>query len=207
MILQLPSHPSQARFFRYIRRSGRWVPLWPCRSPRLLHLPKLSPRLPPRQPQDLEPNASSQEASPFPANAPPLPPVAELPIYEEICTTPTKVWHKHLNNRIMSRLSSAFADTLRACNAEPESNVVHQLMLMFFMCILWTPAGKLPRGAMVVSIVRRRLDRWQEGLQLQLWSEARDGAAARTSARGASSHTPAPVEQSYVVQEGFERRL
>jgi hypothetical protein len=59
----------------------------------------------------------------------------------------------------------------------------------------------LPRGANVVSIVRRRLDRWQEGQQLQLWSEARDGAA------GASNHTPAPVEQSYrVVQEGIERR-
>jgi hypothetical protein len=63
------------------------------------------------------------------------------------------------------------------------------------------------RGANVVSIVRRRLERWQEGQQLQLWSEARDGAAARAAARRASNHTPAPVEQSYrVVQEGIERR-
>jgi hypothetical protein len=74
---------------------------------------------------------------------------------------------------------------------------------MFFKCILWAPARKLPRGANVVSIVRRRLDRWQEGQQRQLWSEARDRAAAR----GASNHTPAPVEQSYrVVLEGIERR-
>jgi hypothetical protein len=142
-------------------------------------------------------------ASPLPADAPPLPPVAELPTYEDICTTPAKVWYKHLNNRIMSRLSSAFADTLRACNAVPESNAGHQQVLMFFKCILWAPAGKLPRGANVVSIVRRRLDRWQEGLQLQLWSVARDEEAAR----GASNHTPAPVEQSYrVVPEGIERR-
>jgi Reverse transcriptase (RNA-dependent DNA polymerase) len=57
-----------------------------------------------------------------------------------------------------------------------------------------------------VSIVRRRLDMWQEAPQLQLWSEARDGAAARAAAWGASNHTPAPVEQSYrVVQEGIER--
>jgi hypothetical protein len=41
----------------------------------------------------------SQGASPLRADAPPLPPVAELPTYEEICTTPAKVWHKHLNNR------------------------------------------------------------------------------------------------------------
>jgi hypothetical protein len=42
---------------------------------------------------------------------------------------------------------------------------------------------------------------------MQLWSEARDGEAARAAARGASNHTPAPVEQSYrVVQEGIERR-
>jgi hypothetical protein len=50
---------------------------------------------------------------------------------------------------------------------------------------------------------------------MQLWSEARDGAAARAAAqaaaqaaaRGASNHTPAPVEQSHrVVQEGIERR-
>jgi hypothetical protein len=117
------------------------------------------------------------------------------------------VWHKHHNNRILSRFSSAFADTLRACNVEPESNVLHQQLLMFFECILWAPAGKLPRGAHVVNIVRRRLDRWQEGQQLQLWSEAWDGAAARAAARGASNHTPAPVEQSYrVVQEGIERR-
>jgi hypothetical protein len=142
-----------------------------------------------------------------PADAPPLPPVAKLPTYEEICTTPAKVWHKHLNDRIMSRLSSAFADTLHACNAEPESNAVHQQMLMFFKCILWAPAGKTPRGTNVVSIVRRRLDRWQEGQQLQLWSEARDGAAARAAARGDSNHTPAPVEQYHrVVQEGIERR-
>jgi hypothetical protein len=64
---------------------------------------------------DLDPNAPSQGGSPLPADAPPLPPVAELPTYEEICTSPANVWHKHLNNRIMSRLSSAFADTLRAC--------------------------------------------------------------------------------------------
>jgi hypothetical protein len=146
-------------------------------------------------------------ASPLPADAPPLAPVAELPTYEDICNTPAKVWYKNLNIRIMSLLSSAFADTLRACNAEPESNAVHQQVLMFFKCILWAPAGKLPRGANVVSIVRRWLDRWQEGLQLQQWSEARDGAAARSAARGASNHTPAPVEQSYrVVQEGIERR-
>jgi hypothetical protein len=110
----------------------------------------------------------------------------------------------------MSRLSSAFAGTLRVCNAEPESNAVHQQMLMFFKCILWAPAGKVPRGANFVSIVRRRLDRWQGGQQLQqlqLWSEARDGAAARAAARGSSNHTPVPVEQSYmVVQEGIERR-
>jgi hypothetical protein len=117
------------------------------------------------------------------------------------------VWHKHHNNRILSRLSSAFADTLRACNVEPESNALHQQMLMFVKCILWAPAGKLPRGANVVSIVRRRLDRWQGGQQLQLWSEARDGAAARAAARGSSNHTPAAVEQSYrVVQEDIERR-
>jgi hypothetical protein len=78
---------------------------------------------------------------------------------------------------------------------------------MFFKCILWALAGKLPRGANVVSIVRRRLDRWQEGQQLQLWSEARDGAAARAAARGASNHTPGQVEQPYrVVQGGIERR-
>jgi hypothetical protein len=121
------------------------VPLWPCRSPRLLHLPKLPPRLPPGHPQHLEPNAPSQGASPLPANAPPLPPIAVLPTYEEICTTPA-----NLNNRIMSRLSSAFPDTLRACKAEPESNAVHQQMLMFFKCILWAPAGKLRRGENVV---------------------------------------------------------
>jgi hypothetical protein len=158
-------------------------------------------------PKHLEPNAPSQGASPLPADAPPLPPIAELPTYEEICTTPAKVWHKHRNNRIMSRFSSAFADTLRACNVEPESNAVHQKMQMYFKCILWAPAGKLPRGANVVNIVRRRLDRWQEGQLLQLWSEARDGAAERAAARGASNHAPAPVEQSYrVVQEGIERR-
>jgi hypothetical protein len=82
---------------------------------------------------------------------------------------------------------------------------------MFFKCILWAPAGKLPRGAHVVSIVRRRLDRRKEGQQLQLWSEAWDGAAARAApwaaARGVSNRTPAPVEQSYrVVQEGIEQR-
>jgi hypothetical protein len=62
---------------------------------------------------------------------------------------------------------------------------------------------EVAQGRNVVgSIVRRRLDRWQEGQQLQLWSEARHGAAAR----GSSNHTPAPVEQSYrVVQEGIER--
>jgi hypothetical protein len=54
--------------------------------------------------------------------------------------------------------------------------------LMFFKCILWAPAGKLPRGANVVSIVRRRLYRRQEGQQLQLWSEAWDGAAPCKSA-------------------------
>jgi hypothetical protein len=44
---------------------------------------------------------------------------------------------------------------------------------------------------------------WQEGQQLQLWIEARDGAAAR----GASNHTSAPVEKSYrVAQEGIEPR-
>jgi hypothetical protein len=107
----------------------------------------------------------------------------------------------------MSHLSSAFADTLRACNAEPESDALHQQMLMFFKCILCTPAGKLPRGAGVVSIVRRRLDRWKEGQKLQLWREARNRAATRAAPRGASNHTPAPVEQSYgVVQEGVERR-
>jgi hypothetical protein len=106
----------------------------------------------------------------------------------------------------MNRLSSAFADTVRACNAEPESNAVHQQMLIFFNCIFWAPAGKLPRAASVVSIVRRRLDRCQEGQKLQLWGEARDGAAARAAAWGASNHTPAPVEQSHrVVQEGIER--
>jgi hypothetical protein len=125
-----------------------------------------------------------------------LPPVAELPTYEEICTTPAKVWHKHLNNRIMIRLSSAFSDTLRACNAEPESNAVHQQMLMFVKSIRWAPAGKFPRGANVVSIVRRRLDRWQEGQQLQLWSEALYREAARAAALGAFHHTPAPVKQS-----------
>jgi hypothetical protein len=78
---------------------------------------------------------------------------------------------------------------------------------MFFKRILWAPAGKLPWRAIVVSIVRRRLDRWQEGQKLQLWSEARDGAAARAAARRASNHTPAPVEQSYrVVHEGIEWR-
>jgi hypothetical protein len=78
---------------------------------------------------------------------------------------------------------------------------------MFFKCILWAPAGKLPRGANVVSIDRRRLDRWQEGQQLQLWSEARDGAAARAAAQGVSSYTPAPVEQSHrVAQDGIEQR-
>jgi hypothetical protein len=77
----------------------------------------------------LEPNAPSQGASPLPADAPPLPPVAELKTYEEICTNPAKVWHKHLNNRILSRLSSAFAGALRACNVEPEINAVHQQML------------------------------------------------------------------------------
>jgi hypothetical protein len=123
-----------------------------------------------------------------------LPPVAELPTYEEICTTPAKVWHKHLNNRIMRRLSSAFADALRACNAEHESNSVPQQMLMFVKCILWAPAGKLPRDANVVSIVRRLLDRWQEGQRLKLWIEARDAAAARAAARGASNHTPALVD-------------
>jgi hypothetical protein len=42
---------------------------------------------------------------------------------------------------------------------------------------------------------------------LQLWIEARHGAAARAAARGSSKHTPAPVEQSYrVVQEGIEQR-
>jgi hypothetical protein len=182
-------------------------PLWPCRSPRLFHLPKLPPRLTPGQHQHLEPNAPSQGAPPLPADAPLLAPVAELLTYEKICTTPAKTCHKHLNNHIMSRLSSAFADTLRACNAEPESNAVHQQMLMFFKCILWAPAGKLPSGANVVSIVRRRLDRWKEGQKLQLWIEAQDGAAARAAARGASNHTPAPVEQSYrAVQEGIERR-
>jgi hypothetical protein len=136
-----------------------------------------------------------------------LPPVAELPTYEEICTTPAKAWHEHLNNRIMSRLSSAFADTLRACNAEPVSNAVHQQMLMFFKASFGHRLGRLPRGANVVSIVRRRLDRWQEGEQLQLWSEARDGAVARVAARGVSNRTAAPEEQNYrVVQEGIERR-
>jgi hypothetical protein len=135
-----------------------------------------------------------------------LPSVAELPTYDEICTTPAKVWHKNLNNRIMSRLNSVFAHTLHACNEEPESNAVHQQILMLFKCILWAPAGKFPSGANVVSIVPRRLERWQEGQQLQLWSEARDGAAAWAAARGASNHTPTPVEQSYrVVQEGIER--
>jgi hypothetical protein len=65
---------------------------------------------------------------------------------------------------------------------------------MFFKRILWAPAGTMPRGVNVVSIVRRRLDRWQEGQQLQLWSEPWDGADARAAARGASNHTPAPVE-------------
>jgi hypothetical protein len=50
----------------------------------------------------------------------PLPPVAELPTYEDICTSPAKVWQKHLNNRIMSRLSSAlrtaFARATRSLN-------------------------------------------------------------------------------------------
>jgi hypothetical protein len=107
----------------------------------------------------------------------------------------------------MSRLSTAFADSLRACNAEPETNSVRQQMLMFFNCILGAPAGKLPRCSNDVSIVRRRLDRWQEGQQLQIWSEARDGADARTAPRGASNHKPAPVEQFHrVVKEGIERR-
>jgi hypothetical protein len=199
--------PISGDVIRYIRRSGRWyhccLVVRRCAST----CPSCRRGCRHDSPQHLEPNAPSQGASPLPADAPPLPPVAELPTYEEICTTPAKVWHKHLNNRVMSRLSSAFADALRACNAEPESNAVHQQMLIFFKCILWAPAGKLPRGANVVSIVRRRLDRWQEGQQLQLWSEARDGAAARESARGASNHTPAPVEQSHrVVQEGIERR-
>jgi hypothetical protein len=58
-------------------------------------------------------------------------------------------------------------------------------------------------GLNVVSNVRRRLDRWQEGQQLQLRSEVRNGSAAW----GASNHTPAPVEQPYrVVQESIERR-
>jgi hypothetical protein len=46
----------------------------------------------------------------------------------------------------MSRLTSAFADTLRACNAEPESNAVNQQMLMFFKCLLWAPAGEVAEG-------------------------------------------------------------
>jgi hypothetical protein len=115
--------------------------------------------------------------------------------------------HKHLNNSIMSRLSSSFADTLRACNAEPESNAVHQQMLMFFKCVLLGTGWEVAQRRKRVSIVRRRLDRWQEGQRLQLWSEARDGAAAWAAAWGASNHTPAPAEQSYrVVQEGIERR-
>jgi hypothetical protein len=135
------------------------APLWPCLRRGSSSCPSCHHDCRHDNPQHLEPNASSQGASPLPTDAPPLPPIAELPTYEDICTTPAKT--KHLNNRIMSRLSSALADTLRACNAEPESKAVHQQMLMFFKCILWEPAGKLPRGANVVSIVHRLLDRWQ----------------------------------------------
>jgi hypothetical protein len=69
------------------------------------------------------------------------------------------------------------------------------------------PGWEVAEGRKRCRIVRRRLDRWREGLQLQLWSEGRDGAAAWAAARGSSNHTPAPVEKSYrAVQEGIERR-
>jgi hypothetical protein len=138
--------PIPGEVIRYIRRSGRWYHcgLVVCRGS--FTCPNCHRDCRQDNPQHLEPNAPSQGASQFPADAPLLPPVAEPPTNKEICTTPVKLWHKHLNNRILSRLRSAFADTLRTCNAVPESNAVHQQMLMFFNCILWAPAGKLPRG-------------------------------------------------------------
>jgi hypothetical protein len=65
----------------------------------------------------------------------------------------------------------------------------------------------LARGRKRCQYRPQPLDRWQEGKQLQLWSDARDGAAARAAAWGASNHTPAPVELSYrVVKDGIEQR-
>jgi hypothetical protein len=107
----------------------------------------------------------------------------------------------------MSRLSSAFADTLRACNAEPESNAVHLQMLIsssasFGHC--WAVA----QGRKCCQYRPQAAGQVAGGHQLQLWREARDRAAARAAARGASSHTPAPVEQSHwVVQDGIEWRV
>jgi hypothetical protein len=51
----------------------------------------------------------------------------------------------------MSRFSSAFADTLRACNAEPESDAVHQQKLMFFNASFGHRLGSCP-GAQALSV-------------------------------------------------------
>jgi hypothetical protein len=121
--------PIPGEVIRYIRRSSRWCHcgLVVCRG--FSTCPSCHRDCRQDNPQHLEPNAPSQGASPLPADAPPLPPVAELKTYEEVCTNPAKVWHKHLNNRILNRLSSAFAGTLRACNVKPKTNAVHQQML------------------------------------------------------------------------------
>jgi hypothetical protein len=129
--------PIPGEVIRYIRRSGRWFQFGLFVRRGSSTCPRCHLDCHQDNPQQFEPNAPSQGASPLPADAAPLPPVAELPTYEDICTIPAKAWHKHLNNRIKSRLRFAFADTLRACNAESESNAVHQQMLMFFKCILW----------------------------------------------------------------------
>jgi hypothetical protein len=106
----------------------------------------------------------SEGASSLPADAPLLPPVVELLTYEDICTTPAKMWHKLLKQPHHEPPRLVFAETLRTCYAEPESNAVHQQMLTFFKCLLWAPAVKLLRGASVATIVGWRLDRWQEGV-------------------------------------------
>jgi hypothetical protein len=79
--------PIPGEVIRYIRRSGRWYhcALVVRRGSSTCSNCRRDCRQ--DNSQHLEPNTPSQGASPFPADAPPLPPVAEPPTYEEICNT------------------------------------------------------------------------------------------------------------------------